>query len=180
MYAEPRGNAEVRELATQLYREQRPYLLAIARPNATSAADAEEALNEAFVSFINHYDPDGAAPALPWLILTLKRQCWRQSRDAHFDRWVRGDRGGEHEEPLARLQTLASSMPGPEQQVIDREGARGRLAALKPDQRRAMLLRAAGYSYLEIAEHRGWTYSKVDRCVRRGRGRLRATSPLTS
>jgi DNA-directed RNA polymerase specialized sigma24 family protein len=119
-------------------------------------------LNEAFISFINHYDPDGAAPALPWLILTLKRQCSRQSRHAPLDRWVRGDRQGEREELLARLQTLASSMPGPERAVIDREGARGRLAALKPDQRRAMLLRAPGYSYLEIAAHRGWTYRKVE------------------
>ena len=175
MYAEPRSNAKVHQLATRLYREQRGFLLAIARPHATSAADAEEALNEAFISFINHYDPDGPAPALPWLILTLKRQCWRQCRDAHLDRWVRGDRQGEHEEPLARLHALASSMPGPERAVIDREGARGRLAALKPDQGRAMLLRAAGYSYLEIADHRGWTYSKVDRCVRRGRATLRAT-----
>lgn len=178
MYTEKQYRSEVRELATQLYREQRPYLLAIARPHATSAADVEEALNEAFVSFINHYDPDGPAPALPWLILTLKRQCWRQRRDAHFDRWVRGDRQGEHEEPLARLQTLASSLPEPERVVIDREGARGRLAALKPDQRRAMLLRAAGYSYLEIAAHRGWTYSKVDRCVRRGRAALPAAEAL--
>lgn len=178
MYAEPRGNVGVRELATRLYREQRRFLLAIARPHTTSAADAEEALNEAFISFINHYDPNGPAPALPWLILTLKRQCWRQRRDAHLDRWVWSDRQGEHEEPLARLHSLASSLPGPERVVIDREGARGRLGALKPDQRRAMLLRAAGYSYLEIGEHRGWTYSKVDRCVRRGRAALRAAEAL--
>ncbi len=37
----------------------------------------------------------------------------------------------------------------------------------------AFLLRAAGYSYREIAAHRGWTYSKVDRCIRRDRATLR-------
>jgi DNA-directed RNA polymerase specialized sigma24 family protein len=35
-----------------------------------------------------------------------------------------------------------------------------------------------GYSYLEIAEHRGWTYSKLDRCVRRGRAALRASEAV--
>jgi DNA-directed RNA polymerase specialized sigma24 family protein len=51
---------------------------------------------------------------------------------------------------------------------------------LRPDERTALGMFAAGFSYAEIAERCGWTYSKVDRCVRRDRGWLRATSHLTS
>lgn len=54
--------------------------------------------------------------------------------------------------------------------MIDREGAQGRLASLKPDQRRAMLLRAARYSYLEIAAHRDLQQGSTAAFV--GAGRL--------
>jgi DNA-directed RNA polymerase specialized sigma24 family protein len=32
---------------------------------------------------------------------------------------------------------------------------------------------ALGYSYREIAERQGWTYTKVNRCVAEGRAALR-------
>jgi hypothetical protein len=48
---------------------------------------------------------------------------------------------------------------------------------LKPDQRMALLLAAAGYSYREIGQRRGWTYTKVNRCVNEGRAALRASAP---
>jgi DNA-directed RNA polymerase specialized sigma24 family protein len=47
------------------------------------------------------------------------------------------------------------------------------LAALKPDQRIALLLHAAGYSYAEISELRGWTHTKVNRSLAEGRAALR-------
>ncbi len=178
MYVEDRTRSEVGNLAERLYRDWRRLLLAIARRNAASYADADEAINEAFVSFICHFDPDRGAPPMAWLILTLKRECWRKHRREHWERRAgqESERGGE--ELGAVLESLPCLAPGPEQRVIEAEGARARLAYLKPDQRMAFLLRAAGYSYREIAEHRGWTYSKVDRCIRRGRGRLRAAEAL--
>ena len=72
MYVEKENHLEVRELAATLYREQRGYLLAIARRNAATRSDAEEAVQDALGFFIDHFDPGGKAPALPWLI--LKRQ----------------------------------------------------------------------------------------------------------
>jgi DNA-directed RNA polymerase specialized sigma24 family protein len=48
-----------------------------------------------------------------------------------------------------------------------------RLRSLKADQRTALVLQAAGYSYREIGERRGWTYTKVNRCVTEGRRALR-------
>jgi RNA polymerase sigma factor (sigma-70 family) len=174
MYAEPKSSAEVRELATELYREKRAYLLSIARYNATGEADAEEALQEAFVSFIRHFDPDRGAPPLAWLTLTLKRQCWRQRREAHLDRHLgqEAERGGE--ELGFVLESVPSPITGPEELAIRRDGARRRLGCLKPDQRTALILQAAGYSYAEIGAGLGWSYTKVNRCVNEGRAALRA------
>jgi DNA-directed RNA polymerase specialized sigma24 family protein len=53
--------------------------------------------------------------------------------------------------------------------MIRRETARRRLSPLKADQRTAVSLQAAGYSYEEIAEIKGWTYTKVSRCLRESR-----------
>ena len=50
------------------------------------------------------------------------------------------------------------------------------LARLKPDQRTALLLLGLGFSYREIAELRGWTHTKVNRCLAEGRATLRASS----
>jgi DNA-directed RNA polymerase specialized sigma24 family protein len=50
--------------------------------------------------------------------------------------------------------------------VIERDDARHRLARLKPAERTALGMRAAGLSYAEIGELRGWTYTKVNRCIR--------------
>jgi RNA polymerase sigma factor (sigma-70 family) len=164
---------QVRELATELYAERHDYLLAIARRNAHIEADATEALQEAFASFLRAFDPDSGAPPLAWLTLTLKRQCWRQRREAHLDRHYgqEAETGGEGLGSF--LERLSSLEPDPAERVIEREEGRRRLRCLKPDERTALGLRAAGLSYAEIAEHRGWTYTKVNRCLSEGRAVLR-------
>jgi RNA polymerase sigma factor (sigma-70 family) len=172
MYAAS-SHQDVRRLAAGLYAQRRDYLLAIARRNAVNAADVEEALQEAIVSFIRHFDPDRGAPPLAWLTLTLKRQCWRQRREAHLERRLgqEAERGGE--EPGSVLESIPSRTAGPEELLLKREAVRIRLGRLRPDQRTALLLQAAGYSYREIGERCGWTHTKVNRCVNEGRAALR-------
>src|ERR1700754_834896 len=46
------------------------------------------------------------------------------------------------------------------------------LKALKPDEARALLLKAEGLSYQEIGKHFGWTYTKVNRSITEGRARF--------
>src|SRR5437868_2077039 len=43
------------------------------------------------------------------------------------------------------------------------------LGRLKPQEVRALVLKARGYSYKEIADICGWTYTKVNRCITEGR-----------
>jgi RNA polymerase sigma factor (sigma-70 family) len=158
----------VRELVEELFAERHDFLLAIARRNAHTEVDAVEAVQEAFASFLAHFDSQGGAPPIAWLVLTLKRQCWRQRRVARLDLQAGPPRDGEDV-----LESLASSAPETAERVIEREDARRRLACLKPDERTALGLFAAGLSYEEIGRRRGWTYTKVNRCISEGRAALR-------
>jgi RNA polymerase sigma factor (sigma-70 family) len=167
----------VREQAAKLYGEQRGFLTAIARLNSRSKVEAEEAVQEAFVSFVRHFDPGRGAPPIAWLILTLKRQCWRQERNAHHDRWVRGGWEEDCEEPRWLLETVHSQASDPERRVVEIDEGRRRLRALKPDQRDALGLQAAGFSYEEIAAEKGWSFSKASRSLRKGRAALRESTP---
>jgi hypothetical protein len=46
------------------------------------------------------------------------------------------------------------------------------LRRIKPDEARALMLKANGLSYEEIASELGWTYTKVNRCITEGRARF--------
>src|SRR4051794_1285208 len=46
------------------------------------------------------------------------------------------------------------------------------LKSLKPDEARALLLKAEGLSYEEIGSRFGWTYTKVNRSIAEGRKRF--------
>jgi RNA polymerase sigma factor (sigma-70 family) len=179
MYAsttEQQRYAEVQVLATKLYRERYRYLFRIAVKNAANEADAEEALQDAFVSFIDRFDPVGSSPPLAWLTLTLKRRCWALHRAQHFDRRAGQEAGPDSDQPGFCLAEIPSTAPGVEERIERAEfvlEARESLAALKPAERRALSLIAAGFSYKEIAEMNEWTYTKVNRCASEGRVALR-------
>jgi RNA polymerase sigma factor (sigma-70 family) len=164
---------EVRAMAGRIYSERRSYLLNIARRNAASEADAEEALHDSFAAFITDFDPHGGAPALAWLTLALKRRCWRLRDNSHLDRRVFSLPVSRHEEPsglIERRPTEARPMP---ERIAERDEARARLAALKPDERTAIVQHAAGFDYAEIGRRLGWTHTKVNRCLYEGRVALR-------
>jgi RNA polymerase sigma factor (sigma-70 family) len=172
-----RGERQVRaeSIADRLYSAHRSRLLAIARRNCADAEDAEEALHDAFVLFIDHYDPDGGAPAIAWLTLTLKRRCWALSsrpRLAHPHVTAPNPTGAID----VPAQTLVDSARRPDElaEVNERVARmRSHFARLKPNEREALCLLALGYSYSEICEVTGWTYTKVNRCLVEGRAQLR-------
>jgi RNA polymerase sigma factor (sigma-70 family) len=173
MYAES-SQPEVRRLAAELFADKRNYLLSIARRNALNETDAEEALQETFANFIRAFDPSGGAPPLAWLTLALKRQCWRQRREAHLElRAVESSERSPREAGFL-IESLSAGPEGTEERVVKADEARFRLVQLKRDERRALVLKAAGYSYGEIGKRYGWTYTKVNRCLSEGRAALRA------
>lgn len=168
--------AEAQRLAAHFHRRYYGYLLSIASRHAINKWDAEEALQEALASFVRAFDPDSGAPPLAWLTLTLKRECWRKRRREHLELRAgqETERGGEDMGVVMEL--IPSRGASLEETTTGNLDAQRRLGALKPDQRTALCLLGAGFSYKEIAARKGWTYTKVNRCIREGRAALRTAA----
>jgi RNA polymerase sigma factor (sigma-70 family) len=162
----------VSALAEELHSEHRHHLLRIVIRNAVNRDDAEEALQFAFLAFLEHFDPDGESPPLAWLTLVAKRECWDRYNRRRLDRSANREVAAG-----ALIDSLPSQATGPEQMVVRVDEARTKLATLKSQELRALSLLATGYSYQEIAAMNRWTYTKVNRCISEGRAALRATEP---
>ena len=171
--AKQQRRAEVQALAGQIYDAHRSRLLAIARRNCDSAEQAEEALQDAFVLFIDRFNPASEAPPLAWLTLTLKRRCWALYRLQRRGWRQRSERDGERcsdAELLGRPSQYPDDLLDLAEEVVV---IRSQLAALNPAERRAISLLALGYSYREIGQITGWSYTKTNRCLAEGRAALR-------
>ena len=97
-----------------------------------------------------------------WLRTTVKHEALAIRR--HHDRVAPGRRLGWATASLPRHDTHERA----ERSERLRLGAQA-LAMLKPQEVRCLVLRAAGYSYHEICEETGWSYTKVNRCLTEGR-----------
>jgi RNA polymerase sigma factor (sigma-70 family) len=174
---EPSDNRRSRTqaLATELYETHRRRLLAIATRNSQSTEDAEEALHDTFILFIDHFDPNAGAPPLAWLTLTLKRRCWATHRHNQLLQRQQPPPGNDTTAADPNSELLDPS-PLPDELAIvsaNVSEARHKINQLKKNERRALSLLAFGYSYQEICRITGWTYTKVNRCISEGRARLR-------
>ncbi len=142
-----------------------------ARRFSSSPQDAEDALGRA-VEILLRKGPalEGAALAA-WMHVVTRREALAAGR-----------RTRRMAEMAATLDpdAIRSTSPGPAQRLERRErliAAASRLASLKPQERRALALQAAGCSYAEIQAITGWTYTKVNRCIAEGRASLRGRQP---
>jgi len=140
-----------------------------ARRYSLCADDAEDAYQRA-VEILLTKAPHRPPPQLAaWMQVVTRREALavRRSRE----RLVAGPDGDDD-----RLHEVACDRPGPAEHAERRERiafAARALALLKPNERLAIVLHAHGYSYAEICELCGWTYTKVNRCLAEGRARLR-------
>ena len=147
-----------------LYRELQPRLLWLLRSTLVVRAQTlEDACSFAWVQLIS-YQPDRGPDLCGWLYVVARREALRQTRL---------ERRTPILEPAGDRHLLAFGDPV---QDATRERARGALealAALPVRQRRLLCLKAAGYSYDEIAALQGITWRTVDRQLRRARTRAR-------
>ena len=158
-----------------LLRSERGALLRQARHHSRRSQDAEDALSDACVQFLRFYDGPAGEDALHWMLLVVKRAAWAIQRKARTrERHHRAAVG----DPLCRLREVAAlgESVGPEE-LAERAEETARLTwaieRLKPDERTALILRGLGCSREEIAALRGWSLTKVRRCLREGRARVR-------
>jgi RNA polymerase sigma factor (sigma-70 family) len=138
-----------------------------ARRYSICAEDAEDAYQRS-VEILLTKAPDSAPSQLAaWMHVVVTREALavRRSRKRLVST-LDGDVG----------ERVACERPDPMELAERRErtaAAALALAGLKPNERLAIFLQASGYSYAEIGELCGWTYTKVNRCLAEGRARLR-------
>ncbi len=146
-----------------------------ARFHSRRVEDAEDALSDACVQFLRFYDGPTGVHALRWMLLVTKRCAWAIRRRAvtresryHIGARDREDELVEAVIPDDRYDTA---------ELIERAEETAKVLALveqlKPDERTALILLGLGCSYKEIGELRGWSNTKVNRCISEGRARVR-------
>jgi RNA polymerase sigma factor (sigma-70 family) len=148
-----------RELVLELASGHASSMLAVARRYSLCADDAHDACQRALEILLRRadsLDPEGA-PA--WLRTVVKHE-------ALAIRAARRRIVGPAEVDLDG--TEARELEPAHERAVDGERM-GRsaeaLARLKPQEVRALVLKARGYSYNEICEITGWTYTNVRRQI---------------
>ena len=138
-------------------------ILATARRYAATPEDAEDAYQRAFEILLTKAPTTSEKELVPWLKTVVKHEAFalRRQRERHAPLTDDG-RLGDRATPPAITHDQA------ERYEQLRQGAEA-LEQLKPHEIRALRLKAEGYSYREICEITGWTYTKVNRCLTEGR-----------
>ena len=145
-----------------------------ARRYSICAEDAEDAYQRALEILLTKAPPIDGDSLVRWMQTVTKREALAVRRQRERLLSGRGPSGGD-EEDRDPLDAIASELDGPSERAASRERvARSgeALRALKPQELRALTLKAQGYSYTEIGEITGWTYTKINRCMAEGRKRF--------
>ena len=151
------------ELVLRLVGSQADSLLRVARRYSLCTDDAHDAYQRSLEILMHHaarLDPERAAG---WLHTVVKHEALAINRSRR--RIV-----GSSEPDLDALEARTSASP--EERVIasDRVARSAEaLHGLKPQEVRALWLKALGHSYEQICEATGWSYTKVNRCLAEGR-----------
>jgi RNA polymerase sigma factor (sigma-70 family) len=141
-------------------------LLRLARRHAICADDANDAYQRALEIYLQRADRVDDATAGSWLRTVVKHEAMRIR--AGRQRSVPGDEIDFDSHTSTDVGDVADRMEGFERVARAAEALQG----CKPDEVRALLLKADGSSYAEIGELLGWTYTKVNRCLTEGRARF--------
>jgi RNA polymerase sigma factor (sigma-70 family) len=161
------------QLLDTLMRSNKRQLRWQARRFTPNDQDADDAIEDGCVAFLRNFDGTSEDHAVRWMMVTVKHAALAITRrnsvlsqgndaphapDESWDPVVRDPRGSTEDQAEVR-EWVAARMD--------------LLAELKPDERTAVSLFAAGYSYREIGERHGWSKRKVERFIAEGRARLR-------
>ena len=154
---------EIDPVAVALLERHGAQLMATARRYAATQEDAEDAYQRGVEILLTKAPNTDPAELLPWLKTVVKHEAFAVRKQA--------ERHGTPSEPWD-IEPHAGRAPAP----ADLAEHRDRLSLgteamkqLKPQEMRALMLRAEGLSYEEICAATGWTYTKVNRCLSEGR-----------
>jgi RNA polymerase sigma factor (sigma-70 family) len=139
-----------------------------ARRYSICADDAEDAYQRALEILLTKAPPIEGDPLVRWMQTVTKREALAVRRQRERLLCSPKPTGVDDETERDPLDLIASDAPDPNDRAARRERvARSgeALRALKPDEARALTLKAQGYSYAEIGEMTGWTYTTTTAMV---------------
>ena len=152
--------AEIDAAALELLARHGSQILATARRYAATPEDAEDACQRGLEILLTKAPSTSEEELIPWLKTVVKHEAFalRRQRERHSP--VTDD-GELRDRPAPTAVTHEQA----ERLERLRQGAEA-LGHLKPHEIRALVLKAEGFSYREICEITGWSYTKVNRPVR--------------
>jgi RNA polymerase sigma factor (sigma-70 family) len=160
------GGAEARVAAIATRHERT--LLRVARQASLCHDDALDAYQRALEIFVRRVETVDPATELSWLKVVVRHEAMAIRR-------------ARSESVAGEELDLDAFVPSAERAVEDRIASEERvrrsaeaLRALKPDEAKALMMKAHGLSYQEIGAATGWTYTKVNRAITEGRRRFLA------
>ena len=150
------ARAEAEPAVVALLRRHGGRLMAVARRYSSTREDAEDAYQRAVEILLTRPPSTDPADLLPWMKTVVKHEAYAvgKQRTRHGT-----PSEAEQIEPFAGM--AASPAELVERRDRLRLGAEA-LGRLKPQEVRALLLRAEGLSYREICAATGWSYTKVN------------------
>jgi RNA polymerase sigma factor (sigma-70 family) len=157
---------ESRARVTEVVARHERTLLRVARQASLCHDDALDAYQRALEIFVRRVDTVERETEVAWLKVVVRHEAMAIRRAR-----VESVTGEELD--------LDAFVPSVERSVEDRLVSEERvrrsaeaLRALKPDEAKALMMKAHGLSYAEIGERNGWSYTKVNRAVTEGRRRF--------
>ncbi|MDQ3849652.1 MAG: zf-HC2 domain-containing protein [Actinomycetota bacterium] len=157
------GSKQAEELVLRTIAKHADSLLRTARRHSLCFDDAQDAYQRGLEIFMRHAHRLNAGRAAAWLHTVVKREAMSIRR-------TRQRLVPSHDIDLDTHE--ATDVPTPEERVLTFEmvsRSAEALQRLKPQELRALWLKAQGHSYGDIGEITGWTYTKVNRCLTEGR-----------
>src|SRR3954447_23101086 len=142
-----------------------PALLRVANQFSLCHDDALDAYQRALEIYLRRLETVEAATEGAWLRVVVKHEAMaiRAARQSCVDA-----EDVNLDERQAATREVEDTVAGGERVERSVEA----LKALKPDEARALLLKAEGLSYEEIGTRFGWSYTKVNRSIAEGRKRF--------
>jgi len=156
------SRAEVRPAALELIQRYGASIMMSARRYAASPEDAEDAYQRGVEILLTKAPSTSEDDLLPWLKTVVKHEAFALRRQRDRVRLT----GEEAIEQVAERAAPAHEQAEQYERLSLGAEALGRL---KPQEVRCLLLKAEGYSYRQICDITGWTYTKVNRCLTEGR-----------
>ena len=161
--ARARLSADVEDVVLRTVAAHADSLLRTARRFSLCPDDAQDAYQRTLEIFMAHAERLDLESAAGWLHVVVKReaQAIRRSRgrcvasgEVDFDAYE------ARCAPTADERLASVDLVGRAAEALQR---------LKPQELRALWLKAQGHSYNEICALTGWSYTKVNRCLTEGR-----------